>query len=90
MLIFLAYVLKPCIIKKKGGDFMIKYNKLFATLALRGLRKKDLYAIIAPPTLSKIAKNESITTEILNRICSYLNVQPGDIMEYVPDEEQEG
>jgi DNA-binding Xre family transcriptional regulator len=65
---------------------MIKYNKLFALLALRGMQKIDLYEVIGPPTVTKLAQNKSVTTPLIDRICCFLNVQPGDIMEYVPDE----
>lgn len=33
--------------------------------------------------------NRPISTESLNKVCEYLKVQPGDIMEWIPDEEYE-
>lgn len=69
---------------------MIKYYKLFDLLQRRGLKKTDLLkmANISSPTLAKLSKGESITTEIIVKICAALNVQPGDIMEYIPPDNQ--
>lgn len=61
---------------------MIKYYKLFDLLNRRGMRKTDLLEIISSPTLAKLSKGETIKTDIIDKICEYLNVQPGDIMEY--------
>lgn len=67
---------------------MMKYNKLFALLAIRGMKKSDLVEqkVISSPTLAKLSKGESITTTVLCQICDFLECQPGDIMEYVKDE----
>ena len=64
---------------------MIRYNKLFALLAMRGMKKTDLLEVVSSPTLAKLGKNQSITTSVLSSICEFLNCQPGDIMEYVPE-----
>jgi len=65
----------------------IKYNKLFALLAMRGLKRTDLITLagISAPTLAKLGKNKIVTTEIINKICSALDCQPGDIMEFERD-----
>lgn len=62
---------------------MIKYNKLFALLALRGMKKTDLLNVISSPTLAKLSKGETITTEVIEKICLFMNCQPSDIMEIV-------
>ena len=31
-------------------------------------------------------RNETVTTESIDKICAYLNCQPGDIMEFEPDD----
>lgn len=64
---------------------MMKYNKLFALLAQRGMKKTDLLEVISSPTLAKLSKSESVTTDILCKICEYLDCQPSDIMEYVKE-----
>lgn len=67
---------------------MMKYNKLFALLTMRDMKKSDLVTlkIISSPTLAKLSKGESITTTVLCQLCEFLQCQPGDLMEYVTDE----
>lgn len=72
---------------KKESETMIRYNKLFALLALRGMKKTDLLSVISSPTLAKLSKGETITTEVIEKICLFLNCQPSDIMEIVEVEE---
>lgn len=66
---------------------MFSYKKLWKLLIDKGLKKTDLLdmAQISPPTLAKLSKGENITTDVLERICAALDVQPGDIMERVTD-----
>lgn len=69
----------------------MKYEKLFALMREKGLstyriRKEK---IISEGTLQKLRENRPVTTETLAALCEVLNCQPGDIMEYVPDEESE-
>lgn len=71
---------------------MLRYYKLFDILNHRNLKKTDLIEIagITSPTLAKLSKGKTITTETIEKICRGLNCQPGDIMEYIPDEEPKG
>lgn len=61
----------------------IKYYKLFDLLNRKGLKKTDLLSVanISSPTLAKLSKGETVTTEVIEKICLALDVQPGDIME---------
>jgi DNA-binding Xre family transcriptional regulator len=65
----------------------ISYKPLFILLAQKGMKKTDLLEKvgISPTTLAKFAKNQHVSGETIEKLCSYFNVQPGDIMEYVPD-----
>ena len=65
----------------------IKYYKLFDVLTRRGLKKTDLLELahISSPTLAKLSKGETVTTEVIDKICVALDIQPGDIMEYEPN-----
>ncbi len=67
----------------------IKYYKLFDLLNRKDLKKGDLMKLagISSPTMAKLARNEIVQTDIISRICKALDCQPGDIMEYIPDEE---
>ena len=45
--------------------------------------------IISEYTLQNIRKGKSITTDSIASLCQALECQPGDILEYLPDEEIE-
>lgn len=63
---------------------MMKYYKLFDLLARREMKKTDLLKVISSPTLAKLSKGDSVTTDVLCKICDFLECQPGEIMEYLP------
>lgn len=46
---------------------------------------------IAPINLShiKTGKNKALRYSTLNALCRELNCQPGDLIEYIPDEDEE-
>lgn len=64
---------------------MMKYYKLFILLDKRGMKRTELLKVISSVTLAKLGKGESVTTDILCKICNFLDCQPGDIMEYIKD-----
>nr|DAR13949.1 MAG TPA: Cro/C1-type HTH DNA-binding domain protein [Caudoviricetes sp.] len=68
---------------------MIVYYKLDKLLESRGITKRKLCADTGLSTniVSKISKNEGFKTETINRLCEYLEVQPSEIMEWIPDAE---
>ena len=66
----------------------MKYDKLFALMKERGVTtytiRKDQVGVA---TLLKLQKGEGhVDTRSLESLCKYLECQPGDIMEYVPDD----
>lgn len=68
---------------------MMKYYKLFIMLDKKGMKRTDLLKVVSSVTLAKLGKGESVTTDILCKICDFLNCQPGDIMEYIPEQKPE-
>lgn len=66
----------------------IKYYKLFDLLQRRGLKKTDLLELakISSPTLAKLSKGETVTTEIIEKLCNALDCQPADIMENIKED----
>lgn len=69
-----------------------KYDKLFEMLKEKGITtyriRKD--NIISQAALTKMKSGEgNIDTRTLERLCSVLHCQPGDIMEYVEEESEE-
>ena len=53
--------------------------------------KKDLRAMtgVSTTTMSRLSKDENVSTEILAKICTVLNCDVGAIMEFVPDKKEE-
>ena len=81
-----------CIIRKifvAGGrtEMAISYNKLWKLLIDKKMSKADLRkaAGIAPNTMTRLRRDEEVTLAVLNKICSTLDVDIGDIMEFLPD-----
>ena len=66
----------------------ISYNKLWKLLVDKKMSKADLRkaAGIAPNTMTRLRRDEEVTLAVLNRICSTLEVDIGDIMEFLPKE----
>lgn len=67
----------------------IKFDKLFSLMKKRGLstyriRKEN---IISQSALTSLNNDKGVTTTTINKLCKVLNCQPGDIMEYVDEEE---
>ena len=68
----------------------ISYDKLFNLLKEKNISVYRLKAekIIGTATIDKLRKgNGHIDTRSIGNICEYLKCQPGDIMEYVPEDE---
>lgn len=65
----------------------ISYNKLWKLLVDRKMSKADLRkaAGIAPNTMTRLRRDEEVTLTVLNKICSTLNVNIGDIMDFMPE-----
>lgn len=66
---------------------MLNYAKLWRLLETKGMKKTDLKQIISSATLAKLGKNEPISSTVIEKICGFLNCQPGDIMEYISEEQ---
>ena len=64
--------------------------KLKIQLAMKEMTQKQLAEVtgIRPPTISSMCTGtvKQIPVYALERICDILDCQPGDIMEYVPEE----
>ena len=65
----------------------ISYNKLWKLLIDKRMSKADLRkaAGIAPNTMTRLRRDEEVTLAVLNKICTTLEVDIGDIMEFLPD-----
>jgi DNA-binding Xre family transcriptional regulator len=66
---------------------MISYKRLWHLLLDKDLKKKDLIPLarISSYTISKLNRGDNLTTDVLQRICTALNCDLPDIMEFEPD-----
>ena len=69
---------------------MIKFT-VKVMLAKREMTQKQLSEItgIRPPTVSAmcVGSISRIPVDVIEKICKALDCQPGDLMEYIPDED---
>lgn len=68
----------------------ISYSKLFNLLKDKGLTMYSLRRdkVVGTETLEKMRKSTGhVDTRSIERLCEYLDCQPGDIMEYVKEDE---
>lgn len=68
----------------------ISYNKLWKLLVDKKMSKADLRkaAGVAPNTMTRLRRDEEVTLAVLNKICKTLEVDIGDIMEFLPEKEE--
>ena len=66
----------------------VSYRKLFKLLIDRKMKKKDLMeaAGISPSSMAKLGRDETVSLEVLIKICGALQVDVGDIMEIDTEE----
>lgn len=71
--------------KLYGSNGYISFEKLFTVLKKKGLNKQYLRDNgIHSNTVLKLANNENVTCEVIANLCKLLDVQPRQIMDYVP------
>lgn len=65
----------------------LSYNRMWKLLVDKKMSKADLRkaADIAPNTMTKLRRDETVNLAILGRICENLDCDFGDIMEYVKE-----
>ncbi|MDL2220612.1 helix-turn-helix transcriptional regulator [Eubacteriales bacterium OttesenSCG-928-N14] len=67
----------------------IYFYKLFDLLNRRGMKKGALRDVagFSNATMAKISGNRNVEVAVIGKICRTLKCQPGDIMEYIEDED---
>ena len=72
------------------ADMAVSYKKLWHILLDRDMDRKDLeqLAHVSHYTMTKMGKNQDVSTEALRNICSALGCQLDDIIEFLPDESE--
>lgn len=66
---------------------MMSYERLWATMKERGVTQ---YALIkrhhvSPSQITRMKRNESVSTHTIEMFCRILDCRVEDIMEYVPE-----
>ena len=69
----------------------VSYNGLWKILIDRNMYRKDLAEKlnISSATIAKMGKGESVSMDVLERICTYLDRNIGDIMSFEKDNAKE-
>lgn len=67
----------------------VSYKKLWKQLIDKDMKKKDLLATagISWASVTKLSKGETVSMEVLMKICKALDCNIGDIMDLIPEEE---
>ena len=68
---------------------MISYDGLWEVMKEKGVSQ---YALIkkhkvSPAQITRLKRNESVSTHTIDTFCRILGCQVGDIMKYIPDPE---
>lgn len=66
---------------------MISYKPLFRLLLEKNMSKTQLREAIgfSTATLAKLSKGEYVSMEILDKICTYMQCNIADVIEYVKE-----
>ena len=71
-----------------GGITMIVYYKLANILKERNMQWKDLCeAGISTNMPQRFSQNKNVNTDTIDKVCTFLQVQPSEIMEWVENED---
>lgn len=65
---------------------MISFEPLWKTLKSRNLNKTELQKMTAlsSATIAKLSKNESVTLDVVDRICGALECDISDVVDSIP------
>ena len=69
----------------------VSYNKLWKILIDKKMNKSDLRekTKMGPNTMAKLGRDETVSMDVMLRICEALNCDVGDIMEVLPEDPSE-
>lgn len=72
---------------RKGREAVISYDKLWAVMKSKGITQ---YALIkehhiSPGQITRLKRNESVSTHTIEMFCRILQCDVGDIMQYIQD-----
>ena len=67
---------------------MIVYDKLWNTMKEKGVTQYALIHThkISPAQITRLKRNESVSTHTINTFCKILDCEVSDIMEYIKED----
>ena len=67
---------------------MISYQKLWDMMKRKGITQYSLIKTyrISPGQITRLKRNESVSTHTIENFCRILDCDVGDIMQYIPDD----
>ncbi|BFH61897.1 helix-turn-helix transcriptional regulator [Paenibacillus jamilae] len=67
---------------------MISYKPFQKLLIDREIKKQDLLKMtgISSATMAKLNTNEYVSLEVIDKLCTALGCQPGDLLEHITDQ----
>lgn len=67
---------------------MISYAKLWDLMRKKGISQYALIKTynISPGQITRLKRNESVSTHTIENFCRILGCDVGDIMQYIPDD----
>lgn len=70
-------------------NVMISYEKLWSTMKEKGVTQYTLIKKyrISPAQITRMKRNESVSTHTIEMFCKILDCRVEDVMEYVKDNE---
>ena len=73
--------------QKVGLASMISYEKLWKTMQKKGVTQYALIKTyhISPAQITRLKRNESVSTHTIETFCRILHCRVEDVMEYVED-----
>lgn len=82
-----TYEMKKYVYNEVSG-MAVSYKKLFKMLIDRDMKKKDLRALtgISSNTITKLANNENVTMEVIEKICRGMGCTIDEIVDFIPEE----
>lgn len=77
--------------REKQYKGSISYKKLFEIMGQKGIKKRDLrenYGI-SPTIVNRLNNNCNVAVDTIMYLCEILQCQPGDIVEYIPEDQSQ-
>ena len=67
----------------------VSYKKLWKILIDKDMKKKDLQAVagISWASITKLSKGETVSMDVLMKVCKALNCNIGDVVDLIPEDE---